>query len=67
MDEFARNPRLRKEAGLRRLEPLLAELRAIDGLKERGAGVFCCKSRAFLHFHYYPSRDIVADIRLSAA
>jgi hypothetical protein len=49
-------------AALDALEPLLARLRAIDGLKERTRGVFYLKSRAYLHFHEDPS-GLWADIR----
>lgn len=54
-----------KHAGpavLEGLEPLLARLRAIDGLVERRAGVFYCRSRAFLHFHEDPA-GVFADVR----
>jgi hypothetical protein len=47
---------------LDRLEPLLARLRQIAGLKERTRGVFYLKSRAFLHFHQDPA-GLFADIR----
>lgn len=33
------------------LEPLLEQLRGIDGLTERRRGTFYRKSSAFLHFH----------------
>ena len=36
---------------LDRLEPLLAGLRHIPGLREKSRGVFYRKSSAFLHFH----------------
>jgi hypothetical protein len=44
------------------LEPLLARLRGLDGLREKGRGVFYLKSRAFLHFHEDPC-GLYADIR----
>jgi hypothetical protein len=47
------------------LEPLLVELRAIAGLKERSRGVFYRRSRAFLHFHEDP-KGLFADIRDAA-
>ena len=47
------------------LEPLLGELRAIAGLKEKSRGVFYRKSRAFLHFHEDP-KGLFADIRDTA-
>ncbi len=49
-------------AALDRLEPLLARLRALGGLKEKGRGVFYLKSRAFLHFHEDPT-SLYADVR----
>ncbi len=55
-----------KHAGpdaLDRPEPLLARIRALPGLIEKGRGVFYRKSRAFLHFHEDP-KGLFADIRL---
>ncbi|MDO9337586.1 MAG: hypothetical protein Q7T61_14405 [Caulobacter sp.] len=49
-------------AALDRLEPLLNELRAIDGLKEKARGVFYRRGRAFLHFHE-DSSGLYADLR----
>jgi hypothetical protein len=49
---------------LARISPLLEELRARPVLRERRAGVFYLKSRAFLHFHDDPS-GIFADVRLA--
>lgn len=48
---------------LDRLEPLLEELRSIDGLMEKKRGVFYRRSRAFLHFHEDPA-GLFADVRL---
>jgi hypothetical protein len=48
---------------LRRLEPVLADLRGVPGLKERRPGVFYRHSRAFLHFHEDGDRLFV-DVRL---
>lgn len=50
---------------LDQLEPLLAELRALPGLQEKGRGVFYRKGRAFLHFHEDP-RGLFGDIRDAA-
>jgi hypothetical protein len=36
------------------LEPVLEELRRIDGLKERSRGVFYRGGRSFVHFHEDP-------------
>ncbi len=47
---------------LDQLEPLLAELRRIEGLKEKSRGVFYRGSKAFLHFHEDPA-GLFADIR----
>jgi hypothetical protein len=49
---------------LDRVEPLLAELRAVAGLTEKKRGVFYRKSRAFLHFHE-DGADMYADVRLA--
>ena len=46
------------------LEPLLAQLRAVPGLRERSRGVFYRGSTAFLHFHEDPT-GIHADVRLA--
>jgi len=46
------------------LEPLLVELRSIDGLTERTRGVFYRGNKAFLHFHEDPSGHH-ADVRLT--
>ncbi|MHB8375631.1 MAG: hypothetical protein ACYDEB_01555 [Dehalococcoidia bacterium] len=45
------------------LEPLLRELRALDGLTERTRGVFYRRSSAFLHFHEDPA-GFFADVRI---
>ena len=46
------------------IEPLLAQLRALPGLKEKSRGSFYWKSRGFLHFHEDP-KGLFADIRLA--
>jgi hypothetical protein len=54
-----------KHAGsevLDRLEPLLAQIRKIEELKERSRGVFYRSGRAFLHFHEH-GPEIFADMR----
>lgn len=51
-------------AALDRLEPLLAQLRRRDGLKEKSRGVFYFGSHAFLHFHEHGEGELHADIRL---
>jgi hypothetical protein len=48
---------------LDRVEALLAELRALAGLRERKRGNFSRGSRAFLHFHE-DAGDLYADVRL---
>lgn len=50
-----------RDADLDRLEPLLAQIRALSGLVERKRGVFYRKSRSFLHFHEDP-KGLFADI-----
>ncbi len=47
------------------LAPLVAAIRALPGLKEKGRGVFYRKSRAFLHFHEDPA-GLFCDVRLEA-
>ncbi len=51
-----------RDDALDRLEPLLAELRTVDGLTERSRGVFYRRSQAFLHFHEDPA-GLFADVR----
>ena len=51
-----------RPAALDQLEPLLARLRAIEGLKEKSRGVFYRGAKAFLHFHEDPA-GLFADIR----
>jgi hypothetical protein len=46
------------------LEPLLSQLRALDGLVERTPGAFYRKSNGFLHFHI-DGDDIYADAKLT--
>ena len=56
-----------KHAGqttLRRLAPLLIELRKRAALREKAEGVFYLKSKAFLHFHDDPL-GIFADVKLN--
>jgi hypothetical protein len=48
------------------LEPLLVELRAVQGLTERKRGIFYRRSRAFLHFHEDPA-GFFADAKLGTA
>ena len=50
---------------LDRLEPLLAELRKLPGLRERKRGYFSRDSRAFLHFHE-DAGDFYVDVKLDA-
>lgn len=49
-------------AALERLAPLLAKIRQIGDLTQKGPGVFYRKSRAFLHFHEDPA-GLFADVR----
>ena len=48
------------------IEPMLEQMRALDGLTEKGPGRFYRKSQAFLHFHEHGD-DIFADVRLQPA
>jgi hypothetical protein len=49
---------------LERLEPMLAQLRSLDGLVERTPGSFYRKSKGFLHFHI-DKDDVYADAKLT--
>ncbi|MDP1735968.1 MAG: hypothetical protein Q8L23_00855 [Caulobacter sp.] len=51
-------------AALDRLEPLLAQIRALPGLKEKSRGVFYRGGKAFLHFHE-DRAGLFADLRLA--
>jgi hypothetical protein len=53
-----------RDEDLDRIEPLLAQLRTIDGLTEKNRGVFYRRSRACLHFHA-DGEDTYADVRLT--
>ena len=53
-----------RDTDLDRIEPLLAQLRAINGLTEKSRGVFYRRSKAFLHFHA-DGDDTYADVRLA--
>jgi hypothetical protein len=56
-----------KHAGpeaLDQLEPVLAELRKLDGLRERKRGAFYRGSSAFLHFHEDPA-GFFADLKVA--
>lgn len=46
------------------LEPLLEQLRTVDGLVERKRGVFYRKSQAMLHFHE-DAAGFFADLRVA--
>lgn len=46
------------------LEPVLKELRTLEGLVERKPGVFYRKGKAFLHFHE-DEVGLFADVRLA--
>ncbi len=52
-----------RNADLDRFEPLLTQLRAVDGLVERTPGAFYRRSKAFLHFHI-DGDDVYADAKL---
>jgi hypothetical protein len=52
-----------RDEDLDRVEPMLAELRALSGLTEKSRGVFYRRSRACLHFHA-DGDDTYADLRL---
>jgi hypothetical protein len=50
------------DATLNAIEPVLIELRRLQGLREPRRGVFYRKSSAFIHFHEDPA-GIFADVR----
>ena len=50
-------------AALRQIGGLLAELRALPGLREKSAGAFYRGGSAFLHFHEDPA-GVFADIKV---
>jgi hypothetical protein len=58
----SRTVRHARPAALDELEPLLEELRAIEGLVERNRGTFYRKGNAFLHFHEDPA-GLFADLK----
>ena len=62
----ARRVRHATAEDLDRLEPLLAELRALPQLRERKRGSFSRGSKAFLHFHE-DAGDLYVDARLESA
>jgi hypothetical protein len=49
-------------ATLDKLEPLLAALRAMKGMRETSRGRFYRRGRTFLHFHEHEG-DLFADVR----
>lgn len=51
------------EARLKKIEPLLIDLRNIDVLSERRPGIFYTGRKEFLHFHELPDA-MVADLFL---
>jgi hypothetical protein len=48
------------------IEPLLAGIRKVAGLRERRRGIFYRKSIAYLHFHEDPA-GLFADVKLGGA
>jgi hypothetical protein len=61
----ARDVRHATQDDLDRLEPLLAELRKLAGLRERKRGYFSRESHAFLHFHE-DAGDFYVDVKLDS-
>ena len=53
-------------ATLDALQPLLTQVRAISGLREKNRGVFYRRGRAALHFHEDPT-GLFADVRAGQA
>jgi hypothetical protein len=55
-----------KHAGpeaLDRLEPILIEIRKLEGLTEKKRGTFYCRGNAMLHFHEDPA-GFFADLKI---
>ena len=55
-----------KHAGpeaLDQLEPILEEIRRLDGIREKKRGSFTCRSGGFLHFHEDPA-GFFADLKV---
>jgi len=50
------------EAALDAIEPILKELRQLEGVQERKRGIFYRKFSAFIHFHEDPA-GMFADVR----
>jgi len=51
-------------AAIRELEPMLKDLRTLEGLLEKKPGVFYRRGKAFLHFHEDPD-GLFADVRFA--
>jgi hypothetical protein len=49
------------KAALESIEPVLLEIRQLEGIRERKPGIFYRKSSAFIHFHQDPA-GIFADV-----
>jgi hypothetical protein len=49
------------EAALGTIEPMVDEIRRLEGVRERKPGIFYRKSEAFVHFHEDPA-GIFADV-----
>jgi hypothetical protein len=52
-----------RAADLAALEPMLGQLRRVDGLVERTPGAFYRRSQGFLHFHI-DGNDVYADVKI---
>lgn len=50
-------------AAIQALEPMLEDLRSLNGLTEKKPGIFYRRGKAFLHFHEDPE-GLFADVRL---
>lgn len=65
--DFRTRPAVRKNKGLVRLQNLLTQLDEISELRSQSPGIYQWRSGAFLHFHYHPNQEIVADVRVASA
>jgi hypothetical protein len=61
---YAARVRHAGDRALDQLEPLLRDIRTLEGLSERKRGTFYRRGSAFLHFHEDPT-GLFADIKVA--
>ena len=52
-----------RPGALDQLEPILEEIRRLEGVREKKRGSFSCRSVGFLHFHEDPA-GFFADLKV---